>query len=225
MKYTTVYFDLDNTLLDFSAAERSAINRLLTLYGITPKSDYVRLYSSINRKYWESFERGEIAREDIFEGRFREFLSAVGAVADAEKMAADYFTLLAAGHDLMPGAKEVLEYLKGRGYTVCATTNGVTKTQYKRIAESGIGVFFDYVFISEEVGVQKPERGYFDYVLNNTPEKDRERVLIVGDSQSSDILGGINSGIDTCWLNPAGEPGKYKATYEIKNIKELCGIL
>ena len=225
MKYTTLYFDLDNTLLDFYAAEKAAISKLLPAFGIEPKPEYISLYSEINRKVWGRFERGEIKREEIFESRFIEFTEAIGAKVDTAVMSNDYFSLLAEGHDCMPGAKEVLEYLKQKGYTVCATTNGVSKTQHKRIAESGLKNYFDYIFISEDTGHKKPEKAYFDYVTRNTPEKDRTRILVIGDSQSSDILGGINAGLDTCWLNAEGKSAEHKPTYEIRNITELKGIL
>ena len=225
MKYTTLYFDLDNTLLDFSAAERNAILKLLSLHGIEPKPEYVGIYSEINRKVWERFERGEIKRSEIFESRFVEFLRVIGESANTAKMSSDYFSLLAQGHDAVKGAKEVLKYVKDKGYTVCITTNGVSFTQHKRIRESGLEGFFDYIFISEDTGHQKPEKEYFDYVLKNTPEKDRKRILVIGDSQSSDILGGINAGIDTCWLNPKKAPKQYRPTYEIYDITELISIL
>lgn len=225
MKYTTLYFDLDNTILDFSAAESNAIRRLLALHGVTPKDEYTEIYSRTNRKYWEMFERGEIRREDIFEGRFIEFTRIIGAKVDTAKMSADYFSLLAEGHDVMPGAKQTLEYVKKKGYTVCITTNGISKTQHKRIAESGLSKYFDYVFISEDTGHKKPEKEYFDYVLKNTPEKDRAKILVIGDSVSSDIKGGVNAGIDTCWLNKNREPAAIAPTYEICDIKELSGIL
>ena len=225
MKYTTLYFDLDNTLLDFSASEKAAISKLLSAYGIEPKPEYASTYSKINKTVWGRFERGEIAREEIFESRFIEFTETIGVKVDTAKMSNDYFSFLAEGHDVLPGAKEVLEYLKGKGYTVCATTNGVSKTQHKRIAESGLEKYFDYLFISEDTGHKKPEKAYFDYVLDNTPEKDKRRILVIGDSQSSDILGGINAGIDTCWLNAAGETAIYASTYEIGNISQLKNIL
>lgn len=225
MKYTTLYFDLDNTLLDFSAAEAGAIAELLRLYGITPKPEYIKIYSLTNKKYWERFERGEIKREDIFEGRFIEFAELIGVSVDTKKMSHDYFSLLASGHDTVSGAEDVLKFAKNKGYIICVTTNGVSKTQHKRIKDSGLQKYFDYVFISEDTGHQKPQKAYFDYVLKNTPEKDRRKILIIGDSMSSDILGGIKSVIDTCWLNANGDKEKYKATYEIGNIRELIGIL
>ncbi len=223
--YTTLYFDLDNTLLDFSAAEAKAITELLRLYGIEPKPEYISLYSKINLRFWERFERSEIRRDEIFEGRFREFTKKIGAKVDTKKMSDDYFLLLSEGHDILEGAKDVLKYVKDKGYTVCITTNGVSKTQHKRIHDSGLQKFFDFVIISEDTGHQKPEKAYFDYVISHTPEKDRTKILVIGDSLTSDILGGINSGIDTCWLNLKGKPAEYKPTYEIRNISELLSIL
>ncbi|MBO4693889.1 MAG: YjjG family noncanonical pyrimidine nucleotidase [Clostridia bacterium] len=225
MKYTTVYLDLDNTLLDFSAAEASAVGRLLRLYGVEAKPEYICLYSEINRKYWELFECGKIEREEIFEGRFIEFTRAICAAADTEKMSKDYFSLLAEGHEVLPGAIEVLQYLQAKKYTLCATTNGVSVTQEKRIRESGLGEFFDFVFISEKTGYQKPQKEYFDYVMAHTPEKDKSKIIVVGDSVTSDISGGINFGIDTCWLNAKAKQSPVAPTYEISDIKELIGIL
>ena len=225
MKYTTVYFDLDNTLLDFLATEHKAIYKLLTLHKLPCNDEIAARYSAINKGWWERFERGEIKKDEIYAGRFRSLLEALGENGDAEQMAKDYFGFLSEGHDLMDGAIEALEYVKGKGYTICATTNGVSFTQYKRIKESGLGKYFDYVFVSEDAGHQKPEREYFDYVMANSPEKDRSKIIVIGDSQSSDVLGGINAGLDTCWYNTTGEAPRFEPTYEIKHIREVMEIL
>ncbi len=225
MKYTTLYFDLDNTLLDFLASEHTAICRLLTLHKLPCNDAVAAQYSAINRSWWERFERGEIKKDEIYAGRFRSLLEALNLSGNPEQMAKDYFGFLSEGHDLMDGAIEVLEYVKKKGYTVCATTNGVSFTQYKRIAASGLQKYFDYVFVSEDAGHQKPEKAYFDYVMANSPEKETSKILVIGDSQSSDILGGINAGIDTCWFNTAGDMVKYTPTYEIKSLCEIMDIL
>ncbi len=224
-KYTTIYFDLDNTLLDFHKSEYKAIKALLELHGL-PSGDYqAKLYSDINREYWERFERGEIKKEDIFVNRFETLLNKLGAKGNIQKMSEDYFSILSKCHDVMDGAEEILRWIKGRGYTVCATTNGVALTQYRRIEESGIGEYFDFICVSEDAGHQKPEKEYFDYVLFHTAEKDKSRILIIGDSMSSDILGGINAGIDTCWYNPNGKSVTHIPTYEISTLEQLKYIL
>lgn len=224
-KYTTVYFDLDNTILDFSATERQAITKLLILHNLPVSDKIVETYSAINQTWWQRFERGEISKNEIFSGRFRSFLDKFGFNGDPNAMSEDYFELLAAGHHILNGAEDVLIYLKDNGYTVCITTNGVSLTQYRRIKESGLGKYFDYIFVSEDAGHQKPEKAYFDFVMSNTPEKDKSKIIIIGDSQSSDILGGINFGVDTCWLNPERHAGLYTPTYEIGNISQIKEIL
>lgn len=225
MKYGTLFFDLDNTLLDFNRSEYNAIRRVLEMNGLPATDETAALYSDINRKFWEAFERGEIPREAIFAGRFRELIDTLGLDTDAERLSEDYFEILAAGHDVIPGAYELLEWINGRGIKVYATTNGIAKTQHRRIKDSGLEKMFSGVFISEEIGAQKPAREYFEYVLAHIAPVRKENVLVIGDSQSSDILGGINCGLDTCWYNPQQINGKYKPTYEIKALGELKDIL
>ena len=225
MKYTSLFFDLDNTLLDFYKAEAVAIEKVLKHHSLPYDSGTIKLYSKINRSYWERFERGEIPKEAIYEGRFRTLFEELNCDGNAKSVAEDYFNALADGYFVMNGAVEILEYLKAKGYKIYATTNGVSFTQYKRIENSGLAPFFDKVFVSEDAGCQKPEKEYFEYVMNNIDEKDKSNILIIGDSQSSDILGGINSGIDTCWFNNEEKVALYKSRYEITNLKELRSIL
>lgn len=224
-KYTTLYFDLDNTLLDFSASEHKAIKKLLADNNLPNTDDIIARYSAINQTWWERFERGEIQKSEIFAGRFKEFLVLYGFDGNPEKMAKDYFELLSQGYDTVKGAQEVLKYIKDKGYIVCITTNGISFTQHRRIDGCGLKRYFDYIFVSEDAGRQKPEREYFDYVMQNSPEKDKSKILVIGDSMSSDILGGINFGVDTCWLNPKNNPAAYKPTYEIANIMQITDIL
>jgi len=224
-KYTTLYFDLDNTILDFTAAEYNAIRTLLKQHGLPSSDDIVSVYSAINQSWWERFEKGEIKKQEIFAGRFEDLLKKFNFLGNAQKMADDYFVLLSMGYDIISGAKEALTYLKEKGYTICITTNGVSSTQYRRIDGCGLKRYFDYVFVSEDAGHQKPEKEYFEYVMSNTPEKDKSKILVIGDSLSSDILGGINFGVDTCWLNPKHKQGMQKPTYEIADIMQICDIL
>lgn len=224
-KYTTIYFDLDNTILDFTATEYKAIEKLLKLHNLPVSDEIIKKYSAINQSWWERFEKGEIKKEEIFAGRFRTFLEFYSLNADPEKMATDYFELLAAGHDVIVGAEEALRYVKKQGYTICITTNGVSRTQYRRIDECGLKQYFDYIFVSEDAGYQKPDAQYFEFAMANSPEKDKSKILIIGDSMSSDILGGINFGVDTCWLNPKSKAQTYKPTYEITDIMHIKGIL
>ena len=223
--YTSLFLDVDNTLLDFYAAEDFAVRKVLRAHSLPFDDATVKLYSGINQSYWERFERGEIPKSDIFEGRFKTLLEALGAVGDTAVISKEYCCYLSEGYFKVDGAIEILEYLKNKGYKLYATTNGLASTQFKRIKNSGIEPFFDKIFVSEEAGHQKPEREYFDYVILNIPEKDKSKMLVVGDSQSSDILGGINAGIDTCWFNFQGITPKYKSKYEITKLSALKEIL
>lgn len=225
MNYTSLFLDLDNTLLDFKMAETVAIRKVLKKYSLPYDDSAVKLYSEINRSYWERFERGEIPKNAIFEGRFKTLLENFDSEVCVSEIAKDYGIALADGFFTVKGALEILEYLKNKKYKLYATTNGMSFTQYKRIKYSGLEPFFDKVFISEDAGCQKPDRQYFEYVIENISEKNKTKILIIGDSQSSDILGGINSGIDTCWYNPDKEIPKYDSKYEISDLMELKNIL
>ncbi len=224
-KYSSIFLDLDNTLLDFNMAEKVAVKKVLQKYKLPHNEEAVKTYSDINRSYWERFERGEIKKSEIFEGRFKTFLSVYNLEADTSAISKDYCLNLSEGYFKIDGAVEILEYLKRKGYKLYATTNGLSLTQFKRIKNSGLEKYFDKVFVSEDAGHQKPEKEYFDYVIDNIEEKDRSKILIIGDSQSSDILGGINSIIDTCWFNPSALTPKYKSNYEIATLYEIKKIL
>ncbi len=224
-KYTTVYFDLDNTILDFTATEYKAIKQLLEIHNLPNSDDIIAKYSSINQTWWERFEKGEIKKNEIFAGRFKTFLDFYSFDGNPQKMADDYFGLLSAGHDIIENADKVIKQLSSRGYIICITTNGVSKTQYRRIDECGLKEYFDYIIVSEDAGHQKPEIEYFEYAMANSSEKDRSKILVIGDSLSSDILGGINFGVDTCWFNPKGKAATLKPTYEIANIMQILDIL
>jgi 2-haloacid dehalogenase len=225
MKYTSLFLDLDNTLLDFNKAEYYAAKKLFEKYGLPCDDEAIKTYSEINHSFWKRFESGEIKKDEIYENRFKAFCERFGKTADTAQMSKDYFINLSEGAYTVEGTFDVLDYLKAKDYKLYATTNGMSLTQYKRIEKSGLGPYFDKVFVSEDAGHQKPEKEYFEYVLKNIPEKDKSKILIVGDSQSSDILGGINIGIDTCWFNPEKIVGKYIPNYEIRNLFELKELL
>ncbi len=225
MNYSTLFLDLDNTLLDFNKAEEVAVKRVLGEFSLPCDDKAVKIYSEINRSYWERFERGEIPKSDIFEGRFISFTKHYGVTADTAAISKKYCEYLSEGYFTIDGTFKILKYLKEKGYKLYATTNGFSFTQHRRVKESGLLPYFDAVFVSEDINHQKPEKEYFDCVIEKIPEKDRSQILIVGDSQSSDILGGINSGIATCWFNPKNQKATYKSEYEIKTLEELKNIL
>ena len=208
-KYTTLLLDIDGTLLDFAAAEHQAFGKAMSLHGFTATDEEYRLYSGINKALWEAFERGEVEREELLVLRFRRLLEALQRNGDPVLIEQDYQRLLGECAVLMDGAEEILSYLAPK-YALYVVTNGVEETQRNRLRLSGIERYMDGVFISESIGYQKPQKEFFDCCFAQIPEKGKDRFLIIGDSFTSDIQGGINAGIDTCWFHPTGEPGTDK---------------
>lgn len=225
MSYTSLFLDLDNTLLDFDKAEAVAVRQVLQNHALPSDDSAVRLYSAINKSFWERFERGEIPKCDIFEGRFCVLLESFHAEGDPKTLSAEYGQYLSKGYYTVDGTFDLLDYLKEKQYRLYAVTNGLSTTQYNRIACSGLKPYFDGVFVSEEAGFQKPEKEYFDYVIRRIPEKNKANILIIGDSQSSDILGALNAEIDACWFNPKKAEPRYPSKYEIARLAELKTIL
>ncbi len=224
--FDIILFDADNTLFDFDRAEDEAIGLALKANGIDATLEIKKRYVRINQGLWKAFEKGDISKDQIMSRRFKELFEELSIDADGKKCNADYLDALCEGSFLIPGALELCHELS-REHKLYIVTNGVSKTQHKRINKSSIKEYFQGVFVSEDVGYQKPQVEYFNYVFEKLAPVDKSRVLIVGDSLSSDIKGGINAGIATCWYNPKGLKnleGLY-IDYEIKNLQELFKIV
>ncbi len=219
-KYTTLLFDADNTLMDFYAAEEDGIKNTCLFFGIDYTKETGLLYSSINDSFWKRFEKGEIRREEIKVGRFREFIKAIGADIDSEIMAAKYIEELSNGKMLLRGALPLCQKLCLK-YDMYIITNGNSYVQNKRYVGSGLEPYFKKIFISEDMGVKKPDKDFFDKVLAEVSEPDKSKICIIGDSMSSDILGGINAGIDTCFFNRLRQAKIYQPTYEVTSFEEM----
>jgi YjjG family noncanonical pyrimidine nucleotidase len=227
--YEILLMDIDNTLFNFDMAEDKAIHVALAHYDIEPTFEVVSKFKSINKGLWKQFERGEITKERLLAKRFEElfvFLNRQDHLKNniSNEVNTYYLSKLSDSSDLMPFAYEVLEELS-KNKKIYPVTNAVYKTQVKRINNSTVKDFFSGVYISESIGIQKPYKGFFDYVFEDLKILDKSKVLLVGDSLTADIIGGINYGIDTCWYNPKGlDSNGVKPTYEIKCLKELLEI-
>ena len=204
MKYTTILFDADGTLLDFHRCEREAVTEAFSALGVETNSEMIDEYSRINDRLWKKLERGEIEKNVLVYQRFEEFFEKYGIVADAHRMASEYMRTLSQRAYLIDGAEELCKrlYGKARMYIV---TNGVKSNQESRLAVCGLLKYFDGAFISECTGFEKPKIEFFKYVEDHVSGLSKEHTVIVGDSLSSDIQGGINYGIDTCWFSPEGK--------------------
>lgn len=222
-KYSTLLFDADNTLLDFTAAEEAAIRKTCEELSVPFNCEVGRLYSKINDSLWKQFEKGEIARNEIKTERFRRLIKTLQLSVSAERMSETYIKQLSLQAPLIEGAEDMLQTLCKK-YDMYIITNGNAPVQKSRLEKSGLLRFFSGVFISEEVGFPKPKKEYFEAVLSAIPESDVSKVCIVGDSMSSDILGGINSGIDTCWFYKYETEESFKPTYKAKNFEEILKI-
>ncbi|MDH6364870.1 2-haloacid dehalogenase [Enterococcus sp. PF1-24] len=224
MKYQTLLFDVDDTLLDFQATERVALKRLFAFAGVTETPALVAKYKEMNHELWRSFERGERTRDEVIYQRFGMFFESLGKKVDGVALENQYRIFLEEGHDLMPDSREIITDLSQRA-DLYIVTNGVSQTQYRRLTDAKLLPFFKDVFVSEDTGYQKPMIEYFDYVFDRIPNFAKEQAVIIGDSLTSDIQGGITAGIDTIWLNPQKTTGMIQPTYEIQQLTELYGIL
>lgn len=221
-----VLFDLDDTLFDFHKAEKIALTKTLVHFGIDPTEETLALYSTINAAHWKRLELGEISREEVKVGRYRELFKTIGVECDPVKATAYYESMLAIGHYFMPGAPELLEELY-RKYRLYIVSNGTAKVQEGRIGSSGIAKYMDGIFISQILGANKPDKQFFDICFAEIPDFSLSETVIIGDSLSSDIKGGINAGITTVWFNPQGieNDSDIKPDYTIKELSEVPGLL
>lgn len=221
-----VLFDLDDTLFDFHKAEKIALTKTLVHFGIDPTEETLALYSTINAAHWKRLELGEISREEVKVGRYRELFKTIGVECDPVKATAYYESMLAIGHYFMPGAPELLEELYGK-YRLYIVSNGTAKVQEGRIGSSGIAKYMDGIFISQILGANKPDKQFFDICFAEIPDFSLSETVIIGDSLSSDIKGGINAGITTVWFNPKGieHDSDIKPDYTIKELSEVPGLL
>ncbi len=196
-------WDIDGTVLNFLEAEKNAIRMGFAEFSLgTCTDEMLRVYSAINEKYWQRLERGEMSKPEILVGRFREFFSRYHLPIDtAEEFNRRYQTNLGETICFNDNAFELITGLKNRVFEY-AVTNGTEVAQEKKLRRSGLDRVFDGVFISERLGAEKPSRQFFDHVFAAIGNPDPDEVMIIGDSLTSDMPGGLNAGIRTCWYNP-----------------------
>ena len=226
--YKFLLWDIDGTVLDFSAAEACAIRALFEKYHLGICTDeMLRTYSQINRKYWQALERNEMTKPEILVGRFREFFQLMGLDTTVAAAFNDDYQLTLGDYPIfMEHALDVVKQEKGK-YLLVAVTNGTKIAQTKKLRMTGLDEIFDVVFISEDVGIEKPNVAFFDHVFRKIGLSDKSEALIIGDSLTSDMQGGIFAGIDTCWFNPkhSQNTSGIPVTYEIDDLRKLEKIL
>lgn len=227
MKYEIILFDADDTLFDFKKSEKEAFRNTILEFNIQYDENYhLRIYQEVNTAIWKELEAGLITQEKLKVERFKRLSDSLKVNFDENEFATAYMKHLANGSFLFEESLELVKSLH-KNYRLAIISNGLKDVQNKRIRKSIISEYFEEIVISEEVKVSKPDPKIFEYALNNMKHTNKNKVLIVGDSLTSDIQGGINFGIDTCWYNPNRIENKTVIipTYEISNFNELKHIL
>ena len=179
-------------------------------------------YKEINKALWRRYELGEISNKEVTKLRFEQFFNLLGKKVDGREYDVSFRSYLAMGNQLFDGVVELLDKLS-KTHVMCIASNGVGVTQHTRLKNNDLNKYFEHIFISEEVGYQKPDVEFFNFIFQKLGDIDKKEVIIVGDNLMSDILGGINSGIDTCWINPKNSPidNEVKPTYIVKKVTDL----
>lgn len=228
MKYDILLFDVDNTILDFDRAEEHALRLAFNECDLHFDDNVLTVYRRNNIKQWQLFERGIITQKsEVLSSRFVETFKDLGLTVSSERTAELYEKYLHNGFYVIHNAEYVLERLLEFGCQLYLVSNGVLSIQNSRMKGSGMDKYFLKRFVSEKVGYPKPRKEYFDYCFANIEHFNKSKTLIIGDSLTSDIQGGINAGIDTCWYNPKHivNNSQIQSTYEIDNLEQILSIV
>ena len=219
----TVLFDLDETLFDFKSDERAALKSTLLSLGIKTDDDVLSLYSRINLDQWKRLEKREITRDQAKFNRYKLFFEALGVNSDPNLANELYEGKLSEQGRLLPGAKQTLERLYG-SFRLFIVSNGTEQVQRGRLKNTGIDIFFEKAFFSEQIGFEKPDIRFFDACFSSIPDFDRKSTVIVGDSLSSDIAGGRMAGITTLWIN-SGSQTSNLPDMEVNNLEQAADLI
>ena len=224
--FECLFLDLDDTILDFHKAERIAISKTIRDFGVEPTEEVLNRYHEINIWHWQQLELGKMTRDQVLEDRFGALFQELGVDADKHACAKAYEHNLSQGHWFMPGAEEAVERLSKK-YRLFLASNGTASVQKGRMTSANLYRFFERSFVSQEIGHNKPSREYFEAAFAMIPGFDKSKCLMVGDSLTSDIRGGINAGLKTCWVNPSHAPGRddIRPDYEIEYLHQLESLL
>ncbi len=228
MTIRAILWDVDGTLLDFSAVEKAAVQKLFIEFGLGECTDgMVARYSAINDAYWKRLERGEITKAEVLVGRYRDFFSEIGVDPSlAETFNARYQIALGDTVVYRDDSLNLVKSLHGKvkQYVV---SNGTVVAQTRKLERSGLGRWMDGIFLSEQLGAEKPSPRFFEQVFAALPDIPKEDMLIVGDSLTSDMQGGLNAGVPTCWYNPQSlpRPADMAIAFEIQNLQQIYELL
>lgn len=227
MRYKFLLFDLDHTLFDFDTAEDVALTQLLKEEGVEDIQAYKDYYVPMNKSLWKDLEEKKITKQELVNTRFSRLFKHFGIGKDGAYLANRYQFYLSQQGQVFSGAMEFLDNLIDRGYELYAATNGITTIQTGRLTQSGLTPYFNHVFISEQLGTQKPDALFYERIGQQIPGFSKDKTVMIGDSLTADIQGGNNAGIDTIWYNPHHLKNKTQAqpTFEVHSYQELLNCL
>ena len=225
--YRYVLMDVDNTLLDFDFSERHALAKTLASYGYPVDGETVGAYHRANKLLWDAFEKGDITQEELIVRRFQEFMDAIGGNYDPAEMNQRYMERLASCSRMLPGAEDFCQTVAREGRSLAIVTNGVAMVQHGRVDHAPIRPLFEKVYISAELGCRKPSAAIFDAVCQDMGITDRSQAVVFGDSLTSDVLGGVNAGMDTIWFNPKHAPqdAPIQPTWETHTYQQAAALI
>ena len=226
MKYKWLFFDLDNTILNFDKGMVDALNKTIADYNIPTDENHLAIYSAINKRCWDDLEKKIITQDRLRTLRMERFLNHINSKADPVEFSVSYHKNLGSIIYYLENAEALIKEWS-KNYNMVLATNGLKDVQRSRLALTNLPNYFEAIVISDEIGVAKPYKGFFDYAFDQIGHPPKEEVLMIGDSLSSDIAGGNRYGIDTCWLDQKGKaiPEHNQPTYVIKLLEDLRGIL
>lgn len=228
-RYDVVLLDADRTLLDFERSEREALRRVLKKWGLPQDDPVYGDYSKINDALWAAFARGEIDQDFLVVERFAALLRLYGASdsPDPARLNRDYMECLGQEAFLLPGAADFCRALNGMGLTLAIATNGLPGPQRGRYVRTGLDKLVPNLFISMELGAQKPQTEFFERVLEALKVSDRRRTVMVGDGLDTDFLGAARAGLDSIWYNPKGTAlsGPTVPTWQAHSYQEIMEII
>lgn len=227
-KYKHIIFDLDDTILDFQDSEENALKQIITQFKLPYNEQTIACYKRINDGLWHQLEEGLISRDEVLTTRFSLFLQEFSIDENGAKVEAMYREHLNEGHKTIAQAEELLNSLSKLDCKLYVGTNGVGKTQRKRLEDAKLHGYFEQLFISEEIGYEKPSPYFFNHIFDALQTSRTEEFLMIGDRLTSDIQGANNVGIDSVWFNPKGsipEPDLPKSTYTVSSLMQIIDLL
>ena len=220
-----IFLDLDDTILDFHRSEAVALRKTLQSLNVNPTDEVIARYSAINLAHWKALERRELTRGEVLTGRFRQLFEELGMNVSPNVAQSLYEKNLSESHFFVDGAPRLLMTLSQK-YPLYIASNGTTLVQTSRIASSGIGRYFKAVFLSEQLGADKPQIEFFERATGQIEGYNPSEAIILGDSITSDMQGGINAGMHTCWFNPHHRDNHgITPEFEITDLSQFDAVL